>query len=203
MAKKASKLDGLQRVDLPSRTAWRNWLMDHHTQTEAIWLVRYKKGHDKHVPWPEIVDEALCFGWIDSLPRKLDEDRSLLLISPRKPKSAWSEINRKNAEDLIAAGLMMPSGLKMVELAKKSGRWDALKSSDALEMPDDLGKAFAKSKSARSNFDAFPKSVKKAILEWINAAKKQETRASRIAETVDKAKDNIRANQWRQPKAIS
>jgi uncharacterized protein YdeI (YjbR/CyaY-like superfamily) len=193
-----SKLDDLQQVDVASRAQWRAWLKRHQTQKASIWLVRYKKGLAKHIPWSEIVDEALCFGWIDSRGRKLDDERSLLLVGPRKPKSAWSEINRNKVDQLIADGLMTDAGIKMIALAKITGTWDALKHSDTLTVSPDLEKAFAKSKTARSHFDAFPKSVKKAILEWINQAKRPETRAARIAETVERAKTNIRANQWRQ-----
>ncbi len=193
-----SKLDTLQHVEVSSRAEWRTWLKKNHRQTEPIWLVRYRRGDPRHVPWSDAVDEALCYGWIDSRPRKLDDQRSMLLLGPRKPKSAWSGINKEKVARLIAEGLMTKAGLKMVDLAKATGTWDTLAKTDALEIPPDLAKAFAKSKAAKNNFDAFPKSVKRAILEWINQAKKPETRTKRIAETVSKAAQNIRANQWRQ-----
>jgi uncharacterized protein YdeI (YjbR/CyaY-like superfamily) len=144
------------------------------------------------------VEEALCFGWIDSLPRKLDEKRSMLLLAPRKAKSAWSALNKARVEKLLAAKLMQPAGLAVIAAAKASGHWSKLDAVELLEIPDDLGKALAKSAAARKNFDTFPRSVRRAILEWIIQAKKPETRAARITETVSKAKDNIRANQWRQ-----
>jgi uncharacterized protein YdeI (YjbR/CyaY-like superfamily) len=192
-----SKLDALQRVEVLSRADWRAWLMKNHLQSESIWLVRYKQGDPRHVSWSDAVDEALCFGWIDSRPRKLDDQRSMLLLGPRKPKSAWSGINKEKVARLISEGLMTKVGLKKVDSAKATGTWDTLTKVEALEIPDDLAKAFAKSKIAQINFEAFPKSVKRAILDWINQAKKPETRAKRLTETVSKAEQNIRASQWR------
>ena len=194
-----SKLDGLQRVEVTSSAAWRTWLKANHKQKDGIWLVRYKKPDPRHVSWSDVVDEALCFGWIDSVPRKLDDERSMLLVTPRNPKSAWSGINKEKVEKLIAAGRMTTAGLKMVDDAKASGTWHKLTGVEKLEMPPDLVKAFALSKTARQDFEAFPPSTKRAIFEWISQAKRPETRAARIDETVAKAKDNIRANQWRQP----
>jgi uncharacterized protein YdeI (YjbR/CyaY-like superfamily) len=194
-----SKLDELQRVEVTSSAEWRKWLSAHHTQKQGIWLVRYKKPDPRHVSWSDAVDEALCFGWIDSQPRKLDDTRSMLLITPRNPKSAWSGINKEKVQKLIAEGRMAPAGLRMVEAAKASGTWDKLVAVEKMEMPPDLVKAFAAAKEAKQNFDAFPPSTKRGILDWISQAKRPETRAARIEETVTKAKDNIRANQWRQP----
>jgi uncharacterized protein YdeI (YjbR/CyaY-like superfamily) len=194
-----SKLDELQRVEVTSSAEWRKWLSAHHTQNQGIWLVRYKKPDPRHVSWSDAVDEALCFGWIDSQPRKLDDIRSMLLITPRNPKSAWSGINKEKVEKLIAEGRMAPAGLRMVEEAKASGTWDKLVAVEKMEMPPDLVKAFAAAKKEKKNFDAFPPSTKRGILDWISQAKRPETRAARIEETVTKAKDNIRANQWRQP----
>jgi uncharacterized protein YdeI (YjbR/CyaY-like superfamily) len=188
--------DDHQRVEVTSRKHLRDWLLKHHQQKDSIWLVTWKKGDDRHVPYTEIVDEALCFGWIDSLPRKLDETRTMLRLSPRKPKSAWSKVNKDKVAALETKGLMHVSGRAMVDHAKANGLWDKLNPVDALDVPDDLAKAFTK--SARANFDAFPPSVRRGILEWILQAKKPETRAQRIKDTADKAKDNIRANQWRQ-----
>lgn len=193
-----AKLDGLQRVEITSAEQLAAWLATHHGRTEAVWLVTHKKGATRpHVPRAAVVETLISYGWIDSLPRSLDDERSMLLIAPRKPKSGWSAVNKAIAERLIAAGRMAAPGLAAVELAKASGTWTALDAVEALELPPDLAAAFATAKTARKNFDAFPRSVKRAILEWIGSAKKPETRAARIAETVSKAKDNIRANQWR------
>jgi uncharacterized protein YdeI (YjbR/CyaY-like superfamily) len=193
-----AKLDDRQQVEITSRTAWRKWLAQHHATSEAIWLVIYKKPDPRHVPYNDVVEEALCFGWVDSLPRKLDGARSMLLLAPRKLKSAWSKLNKQRVEMLIAAGHMQPVGLKLVEAAKQNGLWHKLNDVEDLKLPDDLLRALAKSKTAAKYFEAFPRSVKRGILEWILQAKRPETRNARISETVEKAKDNIRANQWRQ-----
>ena len=144
------------------------------------------------------MEEALCFGWIDSKPAKLDDERSMLWFAPRKAKTNWSKLNKDRVEKMIKAGLMAPAGLAKVEAAKKDGSWNALDGVEALEIPPDLAKALSKNKTAKEYFEAFPRSVKRGILEWILNAKRPETRAKRIEETVSLAEKNIRANQWRQ-----
>ena len=148
--------------------------------------------------YAESVEEALCFGWIDSKGNKLDDERSMVWFVPRKAKTGWSKLNKERIEKLIKAKLMMPAGLAKINAAKKDGSWNALDAVEALEIPSDLAEAFLKNETARGYFEAFPRSVKRAILEWISSAKKPETRAKRIEETVTKAEQNIRANQWRQ-----
>ena len=182
-----------------SRAEWRKWLAENHTRTQGIWLISYKKATGKsRFDYGESVEEALCFGWIDSKPGKLDEERSMLWFAPRKAGTGWSKLNKERVDKLIESGLMAPAGLAKVEAAKKDGSWNALDAVDALEIPPDLAKAFSRNKTAKAYFDTFPRSVKRAILEWIINAKKPETRAKRIEETVAKAEQNIRANQWRQ-----
>jgi uncharacterized protein YdeI (YjbR/CyaY-like superfamily) len=191
----------LRQVEVRSREELRNWLERNHIQPDAVWLVTHKKHRTEyHLPYSEAVDELICFGWVDSLPRKLDDDRSMLMIAPRKPKSNWSKINKDKADRLAAEGRMRPAGLAAVEKAKAGGQWDALNAVEALDMPDDLSLALAGNRHAAGHFQAFPKSAKRGILEWIGAAKTAETRAKRVEETARLAKDNIRANQWRQPK---
>ena len=182
-----------------SRAEWRKWLEENHTRTEGVWLISYKKATGKsRFDYGESVEEALCFGWIDSKPGKLDEERSMLWFAPRKAGTGWSKLNKERVEKLIESGLMAPAGLDKVEAAKKDGSWNALDAVEALEIPPDLAKAFSNNKTAKEYFDAFPRSVKRTILEWIMNVKKPETRAKRIEETVSKAEQNIRANQWRQ-----
>jgi uncharacterized protein YdeI (YjbR/CyaY-like superfamily) len=181
-----------------TRADWREWLEQHHTQVEGVWLIRYKVASGKsRMDYEEAVEEAICFGWIDSKPNKLDEERSMLWFAPRKAGTGWSRINKARIEKLLAAGLMAPAGLAKVEAAKQDGSWNALDSIEELEIPPDLGEALAADPVANQYFDAFPRSVKRGILEWIAAAKKPETRLKRIAETVELAAKNIRANQWR------
>lgn len=187
-----------ERVQVESRLEWRAWLEKNHQNESGVWLVIFKKHcGDKYVSYDDIVEEALCFGWVDSRPRKLDEDRSMLWLSPRKAGSGWSKLNKERVERMTAAGLMTPTGLAKIEAAKQDGSWTALDAIEALEIPPDLETALASYDSARQHFEAFPRSVKRSILEWIAAAKKPETRAKRVAETAHLAEDNIRANQWR------
>jgi uncharacterized protein YdeI (YjbR/CyaY-like superfamily) len=182
----------------PTRKAWRQWLLKNHQQEESVWLIIYKKeSATPSVNYDEAVEEALCFGWIDSKPAKRDAESFLQYFAKRKPKSNWSALNKKRVATLMAAGQLHASGLAMIELAKQTGTWTALDAVEALEYPADLKKAFSKNKTALKNFDAFPKSVKRGILEWIGNAKQEATRARRIEETVSKAAENERANQWK------
>ncbi len=182
-----------------SRAEWRKWLEANQARKEGIWLISYKKDTGKpRFDYDESVEEALCFGWVDSKPAKLDEERSMLWFAPRKAKTNWSKLNKDRVEKMIKAGLMAPAGLAKVEAAKKDGSWNALDGVEALEIPPDLANAFSKNKTAKEYFEAFPRSVKRGILEWILNAKRPETRAKRIEETVSLAEKNIRANQWRQ-----
>jgi uncharacterized protein YdeI (YjbR/CyaY-like superfamily) len=181
-----------------SRAEWREWLALNHTRIEGVWLVTYKKATGKpRVEYDAAVEEALCFGWIDSKAKKLDDQRSLLWFAPRKPRTGWSKPNKQRVEHLIAAGQMTAAGLAKIEAAKLDGSWTALDAVENLEIPDDLARAFDQYADARTNFDAFPRSAKRGILEWIATARTARTRATRIDETARLAQDNQRANQWR------
>jgi uncharacterized protein YdeI (YjbR/CyaY-like superfamily) len=187
-----------QQVQVESRQQWRTWLEQNHTRKDGIWLVTFKKHcGDRYLSNDDIVEEALCFGWIDSLPRKLDDDRTMLWLAPRQPGSNWSKVNKDRIEKMIATGLMAPAGLEKIEAARQDGSWNALDAIEALEIPPDLAAAFAELDAAQENFEAFPRSAKRGILEWIANAKRPETRAKRVQETARLAQDNIRANQWR------
>jgi uncharacterized protein YdeI (YjbR/CyaY-like superfamily) len=186
-----------------SRAEWRNWLEQNHTRQEGVWLISYKKSTGKpRFDYDEAVEEALCFGWIDSKGNNLDDERSMLWFAPRKPGTGWSKLNKSRVELLIAAGVMMPAGMSTLEAAKQDGSWNALDRVEALGMPPDLKKAFVANKTAKLYFDVFPRSVRRALLEWISNAKRPETRAKRIEETVTLAEKNIRANQWRPKKRL-
>jgi uncharacterized protein YdeI (YjbR/CyaY-like superfamily) len=145
----------------------------------------------------ESVEDALCFGWVDSTAGTVDELRSMRYYAPRKPKSGWAKPNKERITKLLEAGLMRPAGIAKLEAAKLDGSWTLLDAVEALEVPADLKKALKQFPNASANFSAFPKSVKRSILEWIAQAKKPETRAKRIEETARLANENIRANQWR------
>jgi len=181
-----------------TRLAWRIWLEQNHTRLKGVWVISYKKNAGKpRFEYDEAVEEALCFGWIDSKPNKLDHERSMLWFAPRKPGTGWSKINKERAERMIAAGLMAPAGLAKIEVARKDGSWNSLDAIEALEIPTDLEQALSAYPSAQGNFEAFPRSVKRGILEWISNAKTPVTRAKRIEETARLAGQNLRANQWR------
>ncbi len=192
--------------DLPdlyvgSRAEWREWLAAHHASSGGVWVTVDKKGLGRrHVSYDELVDEAIAFGWVDSQPRTLDDQRSQLRMTPRNPRSNWSRVNKQRVERLTAAGLMHPAGQAAVDMAEQTGTWSALDAVEDLTEPEDLRIAFDGSPAARRFWTAFPRSTKRAILEWIAAAKRPETRARRIEETVRQAADDIRANQPRQPK---
>lgn len=178
-----------------SRAEWRAWLEAHHTRAAGVWLISFKKATGKpHVAYGEAVEEALCFGWVDSKSRSLDEERTMLWFAPRKARSGWSQSNKQRVERLVAEGLMTAAGLAAIEAAKGNGSWAALDAVEALEIPPDLGSALASHPRAAEHFDAFPRSVKRGILEWIASAKKPATRARRVEETARLAADNLRAH---------
>ncbi len=152
------------------------------------------------VYYPEAVDEALCFGWVDSKPNKRDANSYYQFFSKRNPKSNWSRLNKTKVAKLIELKLMQPAGLEMIEIAKQNGTWTALDEVENLTIPDDLYEQFSKNKIALQNWEEFPPSSKRGILEWILNAKKPDTRQKRVEETVALAEKNIRANHFRQPK---
>lgn len=192
--------DAYEQVTVRSRTGWRAWLSEHHRATPGIWLVTYKKASGgPYVAYGDIVEESLCFGWVDSVPRKLDAERSQLLVTPRKRGSRWSKANKDRIEQLTAAGLMAPAGLAAVERAKADGSWSALDAVEALIEPDDLRAALDGDEEARRQWDGFPPSTWRGILEWILAAKRPATRVKRVTETVTLAAEGVRANQWTPP----
>ena len=188
-----------EHVEIADRAEWRGWLAERHGRDTGIWLV-YVKGSARTISYDDIVEEALCFGWVDSRSGSVDDTRSKLWLAPRRPRSSWSRRNKERVERLTAAGLMDASGLAVVEDAKRRGTWRALDEVEALAEPDDLAVALDGVPSARTYWDAFPRSARRAILEWIQSAKRPETRAVRIRTTVEEAGVNRRANQWRQPK---
>jgi len=190
-----SRINNFQDFHPLNRGEWRDWLTENYAKQSGIWFVYFKKQTGKpRVSYDEAVEEALCFGWIDSLPRKFDEERSKLLFTPRKPKSVWSKLNKTRIEKLIKNGLMTESGLVKIEAAKKDGSWNILDDSDNLKMPPDLVRELKAEKEAERNFNAFSDSIKRAILAWIGSAKRVETRKARIIKTVEMAKQNKRAN---------
>lgn len=182
-----------------TRKAWRTWLEKNHASEKSVWLIIYHKDSTtSSVYYDEAVEEAICFGWIDSIAHKRDDESKYQFFAVRKPKSNWSKANRERAEKMISEKKMQPAGQAMIDLAKKSGAWTALVDVQNSIIPPDLQKAFDKNKTALKNFTAFPPSSKRIILEWIMNAKKSETRQQRIEQTVSLAAKNIKANHYRQ-----
>jgi uncharacterized protein YdeI (YjbR/CyaY-like superfamily) len=173
------------------RALWRGWLVKHHESENAVWLV-YDIGAGRTLQWADIVQEALCFGWIDSRPGKVSDTQSKLYISKRKPKSVWSKINKGYVDELQAKGLLMPAGLAAIERAKLNGSWDALNNSDNLTIPPELAAAFAREPETKVNFEAFSESTRRNTLQWVYDAKTDETRMKRIEKIVQSAKAGVR-----------
>lgn len=176
------------------RQQLRDWLDANHATADTFWLVSFKKHvTDRHVPYDDIVEELLCYGWIDSRTRRLDDDRTMLLVAPRKPGSSWSAANKKRVTKLEKAGLMTPAGRRKIDAARRDGSWNFLDDIENLEVPEDLDNALRKNAAAKRHFDAFNGSAKKVILLWIKTAKRSETRAKRVSETVRLAAKGLKA----------
>jgi uncharacterized protein YdeI (YjbR/CyaY-like superfamily) len=194
----------LPLVQPKSRKAWRAWLEKNHAASSGIWLV-YAKKHTgiPSLTYSEAVEEALCFGWIDSLVHPIDESLYKQIFTPRKDKSAWSPLNKKRVERLIADGLMTAAGMKMIELAKANGRWDAHAETDALTMPPELKKALDANASARKNWPTYTASQQKGLLRMLHDAKTPETRARRIARILDIVSKRVTFSQLLTTKTAS
>jgi uncharacterized protein YdeI (YjbR/CyaY-like superfamily) len=179
-----------------SRAELRAWLADNHATAKAVWLATYKKHHPDYLAYEPQVEELLCWGWIDSVTRALDADRSMILVAPRNPKSAWSAINKAHVERARASGAMTPAGEAKVAAAQANGMWDFLNDVDALIDPPDLTTALAIS-GTRDFWAAQPKSIRRGTLEWIKTAKTPETRAKRIRDVTDSAAQGLRPSPFR------
>jgi uncharacterized protein YdeI (YjbR/CyaY-like superfamily) len=182
---KTTKFSGFAELQPRSRKAWRAWLQKHHASSSGVWLV-YAKKHTgiPSLTYNDAVEEALCFGWIDSLLHPVDDQFFKQVFTPRKPKSAWSALNRTRVERIVAAGLMTPPGLAMIELAKKTGTWGALRAAEDLELPDDLAGAIKASAKAGKHWPTYTVSQRKMLLYNLRDAKRPETRAKRIARII-------------------
>ena len=181
-----------------SRAVWRAWLEQHHTSEASVWVILYKKSSGQPtITYEELVLECLCFGWIDSKPNKIDEEKFKLFCALRKPKSAWSASNKKRVEELTQLGLIAPAGQAAIDAALANGAWQAIDAAQAMIEPPDLLAVFKRHAGSKKYWDAFPPSAKKGILEWIGNAKTDAIRAKRLEETASLAARNERANQWK------
>lgn len=192
----ASAQDDGERVHAETVDAWAEWLEAHHGRDGGVWLVSWKKHTSRPaISYEEAVIEALRFGWIDSKGRRLDEDRTMLWFSPRRAGSAWSRPNKERIARLEQQGRMAAAGRAMVDRARADGSWSALDDVENLVVPDDLADAFASHPGSRAHWDEFPRSARRAILEWIMQAKRADTRARRVDQTARLAARGQRANQ--------
>ena len=187
-------LDRAPRVAVANRAEWRAWLLANHTLPQGIWLVFHKKHHRLHLPWRDIVQEALCFGWIDSTKRRVDDDRSMLYVSPRRPGSPWSGLNKRHIVEITEAGLMHPSGQARIDAAREDGSWTLLDDVEAMVLPPDLIAALDTRPGARAAFDSFTPGAIRGLLWWIKSARTASTRAARIERTAVAAADGRVAN---------
>ncbi|MAL18595.1 MAG: hypothetical protein CL667_12890 [Balneola sp.] len=177
---------------------WREWLTVNHKKKKSIWLILYKKNSDEPtISWSEAVDEALCFGWIDSTRRAIDDEKYMQYFCPRKEKSIWSKINKEKVKKLKEAGLMTKSGLKIIETAKQNGSWTILDGVEALIIPDDSEKEFHKNSGSKEFFLSLSKSDRKRLLYWLVSCKKKETREKRIGEIIKHAANNQKPPAFR------
>jgi uncharacterized protein YdeI (YjbR/CyaY-like superfamily) len=180
------------KVEVNSATALREWLSINHNQKQSIWLVTYKKEiADKYVSIQEVLDELLCFGWIDGIRRKLDDEKTMQLISPRQVQH-WTKTYKDRYQKLEIEGRMTDAGRNAVLLSKKSGLWDFMDDVDKLIKPLDFENALLENHPALNNFDKFGNSSKRFMLRYIKIAKTAETRLKRITQIAELAKQNIK-----------
>jgi len=187
----AGTIDGLYVTD---RSAWREWLRENHGIRREIWLIYYKKHTGKpSIPYDDSVEEALCFGWIDSIIKKLDEERFARKFTPRKPKSSWSETNKERARKMMRNGKMTEVGLAKIREAKKSGEWSRTPPKrKELVIPPYMKAALARNEKAQENFYNLAKSYRRQYVGWISSAKREETRKRRLAEVIRLLEKNER-----------
>lgn len=181
-----------------TQTDWREWLQENHLSKQSVWLIYYKKKSKiPSISWSEAVDEALCFGWIDSTARPIDDEKYMQFFTKRKPNSVWSKINKDKVEKLIATGKMRQAGFESIEKAKQNGSWTILDSVEELSIPEDLEAAFQANEGSKDFFMSLSKSAKKMILYWLVSAKQQSTRQKRINEIAELAAQKLKPKQFR------
>jgi uncharacterized protein YdeI (YjbR/CyaY-like superfamily) len=174
--------------------AWRAWLAANHASTPGVWAISWRSRTGRPtVSYEDLVEEALCVGWIDSTVRVLDEDRAMQLMTPRKPRSTWTRLNRQRVARLEAEGRMTDAGRRAVEVAQANGWWTILDPVEDLEEPDDLAAALDAVPAARRAWDGFPPSARKQMLWWVISARRPDTRATRVGRIVAEAAEGRRA----------
>ena len=186
-------MDEAERLHFTTAAEWRGWLAEHHTRTQGVWLVQHKARTGKPaIPYEDAIRVALCFGWIDSTYRSVDEERGMLWWSPRRKGSVWARSNKERVEQLEAEGRMTDAGRAVIAAAKADGSWSILESVEALSVPADLAAALAARPGAEERWEAMVASARRPYLLWIATAKRPETRAGRVRETADRVALGLR-----------
>jgi uncharacterized protein YdeI (YjbR/CyaY-like superfamily) len=183
-------MDGMARFQPANRADWRKWLRANHAKSTGVWMV-FLKGKERQITYEEAVEEALCYGWIDSLMRSVDDRSYIQLFTPRKPKSNWSALNKKRVESLIKRKLMAAPGRAKIEAAKKNGTWTALDHVEALTIPPDLQRALAANRKAKTFFEGCPPSSRKGMLRYVTGVKSPVLRASRVEQVISQCAKRI------------
>lgn len=183
-----------EHLHVETRAQWRDWLDRHHAHSPGVWVVTWKRATGRPAPtYDDVVEEALCFGWIDSTAGTVDDERSKVYCAPRKPGSAWSRSNKERLSRLVPAGLMTPAGLAKVAAAEADGSWTLLDDVEALVVPPDLAAALGSRPGARAQWDAFLPGARKQMLWWVVQARRPATREARVAAVAEAAARGERA----------
>jgi uncharacterized protein YdeI (YjbR/CyaY-like superfamily) len=177
-----------------SRAELRAWLAENHATSPSVWLVTWKKHTDHYLSYGDLVEELLCWGWIDSQPRRVDADRTSVLIAQRNPKSAWSAVNKEKVGQARASGAMTEAGERLIRIAQETGMWTFLDDVERLEVPEDLAQALG---DLRDGWEDWPRSVRRGTLEWIKTGKTDATRARRIAQVAGSLASGLRPPPFR------
>ena len=190
----AVALDDRERLHVEDRAQWRTWLAEHHADSPGVWVVTWKPSTGRpHPTYEDVIEEALCFGWVDSQGRRLDDERSMLYMAPRKRGGTWAGTNKARVARLEAAGLMAPAGRAAIDRAKEDGSWTLLDDVERLVVPADLAAAFAAHPGSREQWDGFTPSSRQMMLGWIALAKRPATRAQRVLAVAQAAQRGERA----------
>lgn len=177
--------EGLSEIHPKTAAGWRTWLEKNHETADGVWLIYYRASTgNRRLSWEEAVREALCFGWIDSKVKPIDDARYKQIFTPRKPRSVWSKLNKQHIAELTESGSMADAGLRAIEVGKQNGAWSFLDPIDALIVPADLASALQESTQAQRAYDALSNSAKRAVLYPLYSAKREETRVKRVAEAL-------------------
>jgi len=181
-------------LHVTNREDWRTWLKENHDKEKEVWLIFFKKHMGKpRILYDDAVEEALCFGWIDSIVKRIDDEKYAQKFTPRKDTSKWSELNKKRTEKMIQEGRMTGAGLAKIKAAKKSGKWEQSARAFSLEelvIPPELIRVLSANKKARENFNNLAPSYKKQYIGWLISAKREETKKARLKEVIERLEQN-------------